>query len=380
MPNTIPDQDEPERGRPTEPDLPARETLPDLDETNLEGQDAGPDAPSEAEPQAEAEPTAPPKPPKSWVYFLVGGLLFASVAGPLAFYFLVWRYRPTAPQHIPQGSTVAVRLDGRELYLNEPFRKHVLGALEDQPGLESHVERIKSRTGIDLRSDVREIVLATTTGQSFVVILGGRLGRTRIEQQPFPEGVYTVLTEKQIPGFTMEGAVMVGPGFRVAQAEDDTVIIGTDEEIVRAALEPSEAWKTLGLSSSGAMSFVIDSPALTAAARTSPAALADALGKSDKVTGFLRLDKAKLYVDVVPSSGVRSEELGPEIDEALTEARTLSLLLPDAYGAKGALASARVKPRPETVMIEADWPREGFDQAFERMGSVLRTVLAGTKP
>lgn len=372
MPNTIPDQDEPERGRATEPDLPARETLPDGEPP--------PEAEAPAETEALAEAEAPKKPLRSWVYFLVGGLLFASIAGPLAFYFFVWRYRPTAPQHIPTGSSVVVRLDGRELYLYEPFRKNVLSALEDQPGLESHVERIKSRTGVDLRSDIREIVLATTTGKSFVIILGGRLGRTRIEQQPFPEGVYTVLTEKQLPGFTMDGPVLVGPGFRMAQAEDDTVIIGTDEEIVRAALEPSDAWMALGLSSSGAMSFVVDSPALAAAGRTSTGALAQALGKTERVTGFLRLDKAKLYVDVIPQTGVRSEELGPDLDQALSEARALSLLLPDAYGAKGALASARVKPRPETVMIEAEWPREGIDEALERLGAALRTVLAGAPP
>lgn len=372
MPNTIPDEHE--TGRSTEPDIPARETQPDLDAASPP--EAEPEPPTEALP----EPSPPQKPPRSWVYLLVGGLLFASVAGPLAFYFFVWRYRPTAPQHIPQGSTVAVRFDGRELYLHEPFRKHVLGAFEDQPGLDSHVERIKSRTGIDIRADIREIVVATTTGRSFVVIFGGRLGRTRIEQQRFPEGVFTVLTEKSLPGFTMDGETLVGPGFRMAQADDDTVILGTDDEIVQAALEPSEAYKSLGLSSSGAMSFVIDSPALSAARRSAPGTLGETLGKMDRMTGFFRLDKAKVYLDLVPSQGIRSEDLGQSVDGALTEARTLALLLPDAYGAKAALAAARVKPRPETVMIETEWPREGVDRALEQLGEALRVILSGKTP
>jgi hypothetical protein len=376
MPDTHPDQTEgePTEGvRLTEPDIePARQTVPDVEA------DASEAPPPHEEPEARDEPA--PRAPRSWVYFLVGGLLFASVAGPLAFYFFVWRYRPTAPQHIPHGSTVVVRFDGRELYLYEPFRTHVMGALEDAPGLDSHVERIKSRTGINLREDVREIVFATTTGQSFVVLLGGKLGKLRAEQDRFPQGVYAVLAEKGLPGFAMAGDVMTGPGFRLAQADDDTVIIGTDDEIVRAALEPSDTWKSLGLASSGAMSFVIDTPALARAAETAPSRAAAALGKTQRASGYLRLDKAKLYVELLPTEGFGSEALGQSVDAALDEARLMSLLLPDAYGAKGLLASARTKPRPETLMIEADWPREGIDDAMKQLGAALKTVLTGAAP
>ena len=375
MPDTHPDPPDsvPTAGvRVTEPDIePVRQTLPDVETGEAE-------PPPEA--GAEPPPEAPKRPPRSWVYFLVGGLLFASVAGPLAFYFFVWRYRPTAPQHIPHGSTLVVRFDGRDLYLYEPFRTHVLGALEDAPGLDSHVERIKSRTGINLREDVREIVFATTTGQSFVVLLGGKLGRLRAEQDRFPEGVYAVLTEKGLPGFAMAGDIMTGPGFRLAQADDDTVIIGTDDEIVRAALEPSDTYKTLGLASSGAMSFVVDKPALARAAETAPAGAGAALGKAQRASGYLRLDKAKLYIELLPTEGVSSEALGQSVDTALAEAKLMSLLLPDAYGAKGVLASARTKPRPETLMIEADWPREGIDDGLRQLGSALKTVLTGAAP
>ncbi len=368
MPDTIPEggpRDPSEDDGPvrtTEPDLPPRNTLPDLDE---------------APPETPDEPAQPARPAKSWVYWLIGTLLFASVAGPLSFYFLVWRYRATAPQHIPAGTTFAARFDGRELYLYGPFREHVLSAFEDAPGVESYRDRIKSRTGIDLGSDVREVVVATMTGSSGVVLFGGRLGRTRREQDRFPEGLHAVLVEKGRSGFAMAGDVLVGPGFRVGQADDDTIIIATDDEILRAAMEPSDTWKTLGLSSSGAMSFTVQEPALAAAARNSPFGAGEALGRTERATGHLRLDKAKLYVDVVPKPGVGSEELARDIEAGLGAARALTLLLPDAYGEKKALGAARVRPRPETVMIETEWPREGIDGALESLGRALRVVLSG---
>ncbi len=367
----------PEEGvRKTEPDLPARRTEPDLEPA------APIDPENLAEPEYldEAAEAALPKAtkPKSWVYFLIGGLLFASVAGPLAFYFFVWRYKPTAVQHIPAGSTIAVRFDGAELYASEPFRKHVLSTLEDAHGVESYADRIKSRTGIDLRTDLREIVVATTTGQSFVVLLGGKLGKMRMEQDRFPAGVHAVLTEKGGQGFSMDGDQLVGPGWRVAQSDDDTVIIGTDAEIVRAALEPSDTYKTLGLASSGAMSFVVDAPAVSAASRRAAGATAVALGKTDRISGYFRLNKSKLMLDLVPSNGVESSALGKDYEDALVELRALTVLLPDSYGEKAALEAARVKPRPETLMIETEWPREGIERAFEQAGAALRTILAGS--
>lgn len=363
--------------RKTEPDLPSepvRQTQPDLDPAA---------APEEEFPSAhfpEVEPERPKTKPKSWVYFLVGGLLFASVAGPLAFYFLVWRYKPTAVQHIPIGTTVAVRFDGRELYLDERFRQQVLSPLEDAEGVNSYAERIKSRTGIDLRSDVRELIFATTNGKSFVVLLGGRLGKTRLEQDRFPAGLYSVLTEKGAPGFSMDGDVLVGPGLRVAQSKDDTVIIGSDAGIIDDAMDPSETYKNLGLASSEAMSFVIDAPALSTLARTTPGSAGTALGKMDRVSGYFRLGKSKLFIDVVPQRGIGSEALGKDLEDALVEMRALSLLLPDTFGEKAALGAARVKPRPETVMIETDWPREGVEKAFTKAGEALKLVLSGQPP
>ncbi len=282
-----------------------------------------------------------------------------------------------AVQHIPIGTTVAIRFDGRELYLDERFRKQVLSPLEDAEGVNSFAERIKSRTGIDLRADVREIVFATTNGKSFVVLLGGRLGKTRLEQDRFPAGLHSVLTEKGVPGFSMDGDTLVGPGLRVAQSKDDTVIIGSDAGIIDDAMDTSDTYKKLGLASSEAMSFVIDSPAISSLAKTTPGSAGTALGKADRISGYFKLGKSKLFVDVVPSQGVNSETLGQDLDAALVEMKTLSLLMPDNFGEKAALAAARVKPRPETVMIETEWPREGVEKIFAKAGEALKLVLSG---
>ena len=98
-----------------------RETLPDVDaatgaRTTLpdgSGSDAEAEPPAQeledGEVDGAIDANEPKRPKSSWPYFLIGGLLFMSVAGPLIFYFFVWRYRPTALMHIPQGTSVAVR-------------------------------------------------------------------------------------------------------------------------------------------------------------------------------------------------------------------------------------------------------------------------------
>jgi hypothetical protein len=357
----MPDTVEVETPRTTEPDLP-RATEPDL-----EVPEGGAPEPDDAAKQK----------PKSWVYLLIGGLLFASVAGPLVFYFLTWRYRPTALHHIPHGTTVAVRFDGPDLYLYAPFREHVLGAFEDAPGPDSYASRLKQRTGIDLRSDIREIILATATGKTFVLLVGGRFGKTRFDQETIPVALHTVLTEKGTSGFSLDGEVLVGPGgLRMAQAEDTTLVMTTDEEMLRAALEPSDAWQSLGLTPAGAMSFAVDEPALVALSRMAPGAAGDAFRKSKRVTGYVKLNKLKLEMEVIPSDGIGAEELSEAVTTSLAETELWTVLLPDTFGEKEALTSARSRPRVETVLVESNLPKEGVERGMKEVGDRIRRALA----
>ncbi len=313
---------------------------------------------------------------RGWVYFLVGGLFFAALTGPLLFYFFVWRYRPTAVQHVPEGTTAAIRFDGNELYLFDPFREHVLSVFSESKGLATRAERMKRWTGIDIRSDLREVVVATSSGEGYVVLLGGKFERTRLSQDKLVVGLKKFFDEEGVSGFTTDGDVLVGHGIRLAQADDSTIVISTHEEGLRAAMEPSDAWMKLGLASSGAASFVIERPALAAAARSLPPGAADPFAHADHVGGFLKLGReATLYVDVIPSAGTDPEALSREVESALDAARLLMVLLPDTIGEKAALSNAKVKPRATSVMVETTWPRDGLDRGCRTVGAALRALF-----
>lgn len=390
-PMTDPDSADPE-GRATidDAEAPARTTLPDPEvhappRTTLpDVEGAGADEAGEPADPEDAEPP-PPEAPKvkrsAWVYFLVGGLLFAALSGPLLFYFFVWRYRPTAVQHIPEGTTAALRVDGNELYLFDPFREHVLSALAESDGISTRADRFRKATGIDPRADIREIVVATTDGQGVVVLLGGKFERTRLSQDRFVVSLARFLENEGVKGFALEGEVLVGRGLRIAQADDFTIIVATHEEGLRAALEPSDAWTRLGIASSGAASFVIDRPALAAAARNLPPSAAPPFSNAERVTGFLKLGgkEPSLFVDVSPTTGTTPEALAKDVEGAIDAAKLLTVLLPDVAGEKAVLANAKVKPRAKSVMIEATWPREGLEAACKRGGDALR-ALFGAPP
>jgi len=375
--------------------VPARNTLPDPELQSLLGaqktlpeivlgddisRDTAIDV-SEPAVDPEDAPPAPKTVRRSWVYLLVGGLLFAALAGPLLFYFFVWRYRPTAVQHIPAGTTAAIRFDGNELYLFAPFRENVLSVFDDAQGTADRAEHLKSVTGIDVRKDVREVVVATTSGDGYVVLLGGQFQPPRLSQDRFVPGLQKFFTEEGVLGFSLDGDVLVGHGVRIAQADDSTIIIATHQEGLAAAMDATDAWTKLGLASSGAASFVVDRPALSAVGRSLPPGSAAALTNAEKLTGYVMLgDSPTVYIDLIPHEGTEPEALAKNVDDAVDGARVLTLLLPDSFGEKDALASVKVKPRAKSVMIEASWPKSGLEKATQLLGSALRTVFAKPQP
>ncbi len=379
------DDEQSERPRNTEPDLElqtARKTLDDVENVSpaTEEQRAV-DVDSDDEPDAADGPHAPPgtepTKPKPALFIILGTVIFIALAGPVLFYFFIWRYKPTAPQHIPSGTNLAVRIDAKELYLYAPFRNNVLSVLEDQPGVKSRASRLKKLTGIDLRSDLREIVIASPDGVRFVVLLGGYFTQARMSRANVTQGLLDFFSEEGIPGFSLEGEVLKGPGgLEIAQAEDTTVIIASDDDMLKASLHPSDDWMSLGLVSSGAMSFVVETPAFAQAAKTlSGFGDTSILGHTKRATAFMKLGGSpELDAELVPD-GVDSEVYAKEVETALANAKLLTMLLPDVFGEQGALAAARVKPRAQSVMVTAPWPADRLEAGTKRLGEAGRALL-----
>lgn len=380
------------RPRATEPDLPTggRETLDDarttveLPRPTLTGPDAeippevrGDDASDDdvddnavTEELAPAPELAAQSGSKRGLFVVLGLVLFVAMAGPIVFYFFVWRYKPVALAHVPAGSNLAVRIDAKELYLFTPFREQVLGPLDSSSGAEKRADRLKTLTGIDLRGDLREIVIASPDAQRFVVLLGGYFSQPRMNRASAMKGLSEFFTQEHIEGFTLQGDIIEGPnGMQIAQAEDSTIIIASDAEMLRASREPTDAWKELGLAGSGALSFTVDGPALAHAAKALESiGGVPAIAHTQRATGFMKLgDKPELSVELLPQQ-IDSEALAKEAEEAIKALDLMTVLLPDAFGEKAALENAQVRPRNASVLITARWPADGLEEAMKRIG------------
>ncbi|MBK6513326.1 MAG: hypothetical protein IPG04_04185 [Polyangiaceae bacterium] len=361
--------------RSTHPDLEpeARSTAPD------EGE-------GEAPPEAEA---AKPK-RRALLYWVIGAIFALSVTGPLVFYFFVWRYRPTAPHHIPAGTSLAVRFDGRELYTYKPFRQHVLGALDGSSAANSRLDRLKKHTGIDLKNDVREIIYATKTADSWVVLIGGNfdLGRGK---KKFVSGLKAFLDEEGVEGFTLDGDTLKGPSLFIAQAEDTTLLIANNDEILRAATEPSDAYKDLALASSGAVSFVIDravfeafskdpvgrAPPLAGVSEDKLEHLKAACKVTQKMTGHLRFKRSGVItIEVLPTAGAREATLTEAWEQVRVDAKDVPALTSfDSAGLVDAFLDAKLKNRAETTMVTVDWDKKRLDAGLEQLGAKIRELL-----
>lgn len=323
---------------------------------------------------------APKKKRRLWPFFLIGTLLLVAISAPIA-YILVFRYDPTAVKHIPAGTVIALRIDAKELYLWKPFREHVVGKLDGSREAKERSDKLKKLTGIDLTSDLREIVIATPDGVRWVVLIGGYFHESKFSRADVVKGLKTFLEEQGATDLSTKGKILYGPnGVEVTQAEDSTIIIANDHGLLEAAIPESDEWTNLGLAGSGGMSFVITETALSRFKGTASNMMLDPamFGHSRRVSGFLKLgSKPTLNIEVVPKQ-VNVDALANEIEATLGNLRGLALLLlPDTYGMKRMLQSIKVKPRAEVVMLTAEWPYDGLEDAMKAAGSGVESFAAG---
>jgi len=336
------------------------------------------DAPAPADASEGPEPPAAPRPELTG-YAIAGTLLFASLAGPLLFYFLGWRYRPLAVHHLPATTAFAARLDGRELFQFEPFQRHILPLLDDAPGTAGRAEILKKHTGIDLRDDVKEVVVSITQDGEVVVLVGGRFEGRKFKRVPFVDGLERTFAESHVEGFSRDGELLVGHGLAIAQAEDTTLVVGSSPALTRASLGTSDAWRGVGLPTSGAASLVVTRAGLELAAARSSGRLAEALSASDRLSAYLKLKRQPMYfADATPRDPAQLAELTDDVTAALADADALAALLPNRLGERDALGEGmRTKSRASSVMIEGFWPTDGLGRAVEEAGLAARAVLDG---
>jgi hypothetical protein len=292
------------------------------------------------------------------------------VAG-LAFYLFVIRYEPLARRHIPGNANIAVHVELREVAFFGPVRKH-LWPLLDGDGKDG--PSLRERTGVELGADVRELLLASADGKSWVLIAGGK-----IKKGKFVRGLHEAAAASNRGEWRLDGDFLVGPGgVTVAQADDGTILVGTDKAIVVAALPTSDEYKRLALPEKGAVTFAVTHLAWDGASGF----LGDVvkhnqvLRQVERATGWLELgDTPTLVIRVEPRPGNEPAALARDLEVTLGELRLLTLLVPDVAGEKAALGRALVRPEKDgSVRVTASWPYDGLDRGCARLVALLRVL------
>jgi hypothetical protein len=301
-------------------------------------------------------------------------LLLAAGAGAWL-YFAWWYFEPAAHLHVPEGTNVAVRTDGKQLYLFKPFRQHIWPLVEglEQGSAKGRIDRIRKATGIQLPTDLREVIVAAVDPETWVVLASGKYPKGR-----FVRGMHKVLRDEGVSGWTLQGELLVhalGPA--LGQASDGTLILGSSAGVATAAL-PAASTVRVPVPVDGAVSFLVNHEAWSGAVSLLPLTLPglETLSRIEEASGTMTLtDQPTLALSLKPKEGVDAPTLAGDLDRLLTTARRFTLLVPnDLGGAKDAMREATIEPKGGKVSITAPWPYDAIDRSMARAAELLRAL------
>ena len=326
-----------------------------------------------AAPAPEAE--APKRSSKRVLVIAGVAMCVLGVAVAAVLWTLVFRYEPTALAHVPAGSNVVVRIESADIVLFGPVRNHLLPALLEnrpkEPALNkvSVPDRIYERTGVRLPLDLREVLVATMDGKSVVGLFGGKIARGK-----FVEGLAEVAKEENW-GLRLDKELLIGSNVVIAQADDGTIVVGTDRAIVMNALPATEEGTKLGLPNQGAIRFVVAKQAwenLATFGHLIPEA--SSFGGVRRGTGSFTLGSSPelvLRLDAVEGTELGTIEKG--MGAVLANLRLLTMLAPDRMGEKEALRQAVVSRDGAQVVVRAPWSYEAMDRGAAALAARIRS-------
>ncbi len=324
----------------------------------------------------EMRPTVTDGPAKGgarrWIAAVIAVLGVLAIAGVVVGYFVFVRYTPLAERHIPGASNVAIRADARQIGTFAPVRKHLWPVLVDRPSQKAgktFADRVAENTGINPALDIRELILASMDSKSWVLLVGGSF-----KPGKFVPGMEKVFQEEGHPGWRRAGDLLIGPtGIAMGQADDGTLVLGTEAEIVTAALPASEEYKRIDLPREGALAFAMSKEAFEELSRETGAFdPSGAMRRIRHLKGSFTLgDEPSVDLDIEPKGGENADALGKDVESFLGRLRLGLVLFPDQIGEKTALSAAKTTVENEHVRVRGAWPLEGLDRGCQKLVSLL---------
>lgn len=314
--------------------------------------------------------------------FLAALLTAVAVAGAYVAYAELLHYRRRAAEHLPPNTVFAARLDVEQVALFDPVRRHLLPLIELLPpaparqqragqAQQTRLARLRA-AGLNLGLDLREIVVATTADQGWLIVLGGL----------FPEegmlaAIERVLHEENVGGwqrlddrleFEASGAVL-------AQAGDGTLLLASERSTLTAALPASTHYRDVGLAPHGAGGAALaPEAASTWAAYPGPPAWLNAA----RVVANVRLDReVRLEIGIDAGDAGRALALADQARQWATGRGGSPSNLP-----AGGSDPAGLWARTRTVEIEGSavkllsfWRASEVDRSARELAAWVRRQL-----
>lgn len=331
----------------------------------------------------------PPKKDRRVLLGVVGGIVAALVLVPLVVYFGFFHYTKVATQHVPPGTTLAVKLDLVEVASYGPFKRNII-PLADEPAAgaaaagasNKRSAKLGDEAGFSPSRDIRELVVCFVGDPDhYALIVGGR----------FPAGklvpaLAKVAASENNTEWAQSGDIMKSKNgsYVVGQASDGTAIFASDETTLRAALPVSSTHTTLGLPEEGAVTFAGSNDTWK---RVSSSSYATMLGSLQDLRGLgafngtMTLGNNPKMVTQVSVSG-NPEDAKATLYRVFTDLRRISELRrrltnasTDYAGEEAALGGSAIETKGTNVLkVTTPLSYEGVDRGAQNLASHVRTV------
>ncbi len=286
-------------------------------------------------------------------------LLLAGIA--LLAYFRLVRYEPKVARHVPESATWAVRLSVRSVILFDPFRRHLLAALDDlDPDAQrGRLARFSQASGLNVARDLREIAVAGA-GTDWVVAVGGLF-----PDDGWAEALRQHLLVPERIAHAVDSGRLHGLGrheISAAQASDGTWLLASSHALLEQALPAGDRGERLGLTVDGDASWGVDQPSTAGPFAVALLGAAAAPG-SLRLRGRLTAAESFLISMQIQTGTGGSEKAAAHWNEAAE--RTLLPRMPaqDWGGERAVLGRSRARAEGAWVSIESQWTRAEVDRA-----------------
>ena len=362
--------------------------------------DPGPPAPAPYPPHPQyggwpgyPPPAAPPRRGPSRVLLgVVAGVAALLVLG-LVVFFTVFYYAPVAVQHVPPGTTLAVRVDLVQAVTFAPVRRHLVPLLDEpaQGGppaatAKPRSERVSDAVGVNLSRDLREIVVCFLgSDERVAIIVGGNIPKGRLVP-----GILKVQAEEAGTDLVDAGGYLAAKrgGIFIGQAADGSAVIATDAATLQAALIAGEEYKRLAIPDGHAVAFAATGALWRDVASSSFASVLESLQKLrtlDGLNGYLELSNTpRMTTQIAVTGGASAEDAKASLYRVITDLRRASELRrkitgssQDLAGEEQALAQSGIDTKGAVVRVVTPWPYDGLDRGAANLAQKIRAVRSG---